>query len=117
MAADDSERDPDGPQCDHGINDDMTSGVDRCAKPPTGDDDCTSPLDDNEGVPLCANTLDDDGDGLTDFSGNDPGCANATDDSERGPGLVCDNGLDDDLDGAADFPADTGCMNAADASE
>lgn len=115
-ASDDSERDPAGPQCDNGLDDDMDPGIDCCAKFPTGDADCTSPLDDNEGVPACANLLDDDGDGTTDF-GNDPGCASAMDDWERGAAAACDNGLDDDGDGAADFPGDTGCMDASDVSE
>lgn len=114
-AGDNSERDPDGPQCDNGIDDDMTAGIDCCAKFPTGDADCTSPLDNNEDVPACSNSVDDDGDGLTDFA-TDTGCADAMDDSERGA-VVCDDGLDNDMDGAADFPGDTGCTDAADASE
>lgn len=115
-ASDDSERDPAGPQCDNGIDDDVTPGIDCCAKFPTGDADCTSPLDDNEGPPACANLLDDDGDMTTDF-GDDPGCADAMDDSERGAASACDNGIDDDGDGAADFPGDSGCADAADSSE
>lgn len=74
------------------------------------------------GPAACANGLDDDGDGQTDyFPGllGDQGCTSASDDSEREPGsyLVCDDGIDNDGDGAIDFPADPECVNAVDLSE
>jgi cysteine-rich repeat protein len=56
----------------------------------------------------CANGLDDDGDGRTDFP-SDPGCASAADFLETTPALACDNGLDDDGDGFTDVPDDPGC--------
>lgn len=62
------------------------------------------------GVAVCANGLDDDGDGLAD--GADPGCADPGDTDEHSPTLPCDDGVDGDGDGAADFPADPGCQTA-----
>lgn len=60
---------------------------------------------------LCANGLDDDGDGAADQA--DPGCANAGADDEA---PECNDGLDNDGDGAADT-ADLQCASAGDASE
>ena len=64
----------------------------------------------------CENGIDDDGDGLLDFSA-DPGCDDAGDPSERSDALACDNGLDDDSDGFVDFSplpgGDPGCMAPA----
>jgi hypothetical protein len=60
----------------------------------------------------CANGLDDDGDGTSDYLG-DPGCDHASDPSEREATLVCDDGLDGDKDGRIDFPADPGCRDPA----
>jgi hypothetical protein len=117
-AADGSERDPDGPACDNGADDEEDTFTDF----PT-DVDCSGPLDDNEGPPQCANGIDDDGDGRTDFimssADSDPGCLDAKDDSERAApnAPVCDNGLDDDGDGAADFPGDVGCTSVTDGAE
>jgi hypothetical protein len=64
----------------------------------------------------CANGVDDDGDGATDFPA-DAGCSSAEDDGERSLGLACDNGVDDDGDGAVDWPADPGCLNRASTAE
>jgi cysteine-rich repeat protein len=58
----------------------------------------------------CTDALDDDMDGLTDFSGGDPGCWGAADLSERSGFLPCDNGLDDDGDGLTDYPDDPDCI-------
>ncbi|HEB89876.1 MAG TPA: trypsin-like serine protease, partial [Deltaproteobacteria bacterium] len=60
--------------------------------------------------PDCADGLDDDGDGLTDFP-DDPGCTDALDPDERGAIFECDNGIDDDGDGLTDFPDDDGCLH------
>jgi hypothetical protein len=49
---------------------------------------------------ICANGIDDDGDGLIDV-GSDPGCYDASAASRENP--QCQNGLDDDGDGAFDF--------------
>jgi OOP family OmpA-OmpF porin len=64
---------------------------------------------------ICADTLDNDGDGLVDFPG-DPGCASADDTDEVDP-PQCSNGKDDDGDGQVDFPADKGCTAADDPDE
>lgn len=67
----------------------------------------------------CADGLDNDGDGQTDFPA-DPGCASAGDTSETEPlppPAICADGLDNDGDGLTDFPADPGCASATDADE
>jgi glucose/arabinose dehydrogenase len=56
---------------------------------------------------ICANGLDDDGDGLVDL-GADPGCQNAAMWARENP--ACSNGVDDDVDGAADWPRDKTCV-------
>ena len=62
--------------------------------------------------PLCSDGIDNDRDGLTDFSGGDPGCSGPTDDSEKAAGIACDDGIDNDLDGKIDFrAADFGAAN------
>jgi hypothetical protein len=85
------------------------------------DPECSSPLDNTEGVLACANGTDDDKDGLRDFP-NDPGCASPEDVDEEDPATapVCANGLDDDNDGTVDYvvgTGDPGCVSAADDSE
>jgi hypothetical protein len=59
-------------------------------------------------VAACADGLDNDGDGRTDYP-DDPGCSSATDGSENDASLPCDNRLDDDGDGLVDYPRDPGC--------
>jgi hypothetical protein len=66
--------------------------------------------------PECADGIDDDGDGLTDYP-DDPGCFDAFDDDERGAIYECDNGIDDDGDGLTDFPDDDGCLHPTNAIE
>jgi len=65
----------------------------------------------------CANTIDDDNDGKTDWP-NDPGCTSASDDDETNPPAPtkCANGLDDDNDGKTDSE-DPGCTSASDNDE
>ncbi len=58
-------------------------------------------------LPDCSNSIDDDGDGLSDLE--DPGCDDADDPSEKAPDLPCDDGEDNDGDGWTDFPEDPGC--------
>jgi hypothetical protein len=58
----------------------------------------------------CADDVDNDGDGLTDFPA-DPGCASASDGNEKTSAKVCDDGLDNDADGEIDFPNDVGCKD------
>jgi streptogramin lyase len=58
----------------------------------------------------CADDVDDDGDGLTDFPA-DPGCASATDPTEKTSAKACDDGFDNDADGEIDFPNDVGCKD------
>jgi outer membrane protein assembly factor BamB len=65
----------------------------------------------------CADGIDNDGDGVTDF-GADLGCESEEDADERGAALgswalVCDNGVDDDGDGLFDYPDDPGCFSPA----
>ncbi|MGQ0620141.1 MAG: OmpA family protein [Panacagrimonas sp.] len=64
---------------------------------------------------ICADTQDNDGDGLIDFPG-DPGCSSADDADETDP-PVCSDGKDNDGDGLVDFPADKGCTAADDTDE
>ncbi|RIL07970.1 MAG: hypothetical protein DCC71_01200 [Proteobacteria bacterium] len=64
-------------------------------------------------LPTCANGVDDDGDGATDFPA-DAHCRAFEDPSEHPD---CSNGLDDDGDGAIDHPADAGCAQATSARE
>ena len=72
-------------------------------------------------TPACANTVDDDGDGLADLQ--DPGCATGSDGSERADanGPPCDDGEDDDGDGTLDYRLDSrgdpGCTDVFDFSE
>jgi hypothetical protein len=67
-------------------------------------------------LPDCADGIDNDGDGATDFPA-DPGCANASDISEKDPSHPCDDGADNDGDGLVDYPADPGCQLASSARE
>jgi hypothetical protein len=53
-------------------------------------------------APECANGVDDDGDGATDWAGGDDDCASALDPRERAPILPCDDGADFDSDGVCD---------------
>jgi hypothetical protein len=62
-------------------------------------------------LPICSNSLDDDGDGLIDLE--DPGCDDEDDPSEKAPDLACDDGEDNDGDGWVDFPEDPGCISPA----
>jgi hypothetical protein len=55
--------------------------------------------------PTCSDSVDNDGDGLTDFP-LDPGCASAADSTETDPSLPCDDGIDNDGDGTIDFRSD-----------
>jgi spore coat protein A len=65
----------------------------------------------------CADGIDNDEDGLTDFAGGDPGCASAADFLETSPALVCDDGEDNDGDGFFDHPDDPGCGSPSGARE
>ena len=53
----------------------------------------------------CADSLDDDGDGLIDYP-DDPGCTGPADLSEE---FDCQDGIDNDGDGLIDYPDDPGC--------
>ncbi len=70
----------------------------------------------------CNDTLDNDGDGKTDYP-NEPGCDSASDDDEadtcpNGAGCPqCSNGIDDDGDTKIDYPLDTTCVSAASNNE
>ena len=76
-------------------------------------------LDASPPPPQCADGIDNDGDGLTDFP-NDPGCSSLTDDSESPdppPAAQCSDGVDNDGDGLTDFPNDPGCSSTTDNTE
>jgi hypothetical protein len=77
---------------------------------------------------VCDNGLDEDNDGLVDFSslpGSDPGCSGPADTSERCPTggscAACDDGFDNDADSRTDFRLDGGgdfqCTGPTDTSE
>lgn len=65
----------------------------------------------------CADGIDNDGDGLTDF-GSDPGCSSSIDDDETDPPppSACSNDSDDDGDGWVDLD-DPGCSSQSDNDE
>ncbi len=64
---------------------------------------------------LCADGMDNDGDGKIDFPA-DAGCTSAEDGDETDP-PACSDGVDNDGDGLIDFPADKGCTSADDTDE
>lgn len=86
----------------------------NCFRPPqnAGDPVNGTPVG---ACPTCANGIDDDGDGLTDFP-YDPDCFDSIDNDE-GSTTACANGVDDDGDGAVDWPFDPGCDSAYDLDE
>jgi large repetitive protein len=75
-------------------------------------------------VAQCNDTVDNDGDGKTDYP-TEPGCSSTSDNNETddcvptvGPNCpVCSNGIDDDMDSAIDYPLDTSCVSAGGTSE
>ena len=70
------------------------------------------------GLPSCADAVDNDTDGLTDYP-FDPGCDAPGDDSEADPPVppACSDGSDNDADTITDFPLEPGCESAADGDE
>ncbi|MCK6574788.1 hypothetical protein L6V77_27265, partial [Myxococcota bacterium] len=109
------------PGCANGVDDDGDGRTDY-----PDDLDCTHAADTSEvgqgePPPRCADTRDNDLDGLTDAE--DTGCESPDDDDETDPdpagGVLafCANGADDDGDGAIDWPADDGCAAAGDPCE
>ena len=65
----------------------------------------------------CANGVDDDADGDTDYPA-DSGCGSAAGTDETASASVaCSDGVDNDSDGVTDYPADGGCSGTGDASE
>ncbi|HEV8324247.1 MAG TPA: hypothetical protein VG389_21700 [Myxococcota bacterium] len=69
-------------------------------------------------LPVCNDTLDNDGDALADYPA-DPGCLDPFDPTELDPSVApaCANALDDDADALTDWPADPGCAAASDSLE
>jgi hypothetical protein len=71
-------------------------------------------------VKACADGLDNDADGLTDYPA-DPDCGSANGNSEQSDestaAALCRDGLDNDADGKTDYPADPGCAGATDNDE
>ena len=81
------------------------------------DPGCATPIDLNEDENACSDGIDNDGDGLIDFSpgtDGDPSCAHPFYPLEAN---VCDDGIDNDGDGQTDFPDDLGCFNRFDNDE
>jgi hypothetical protein len=66
----------------------------------------------------CNDTVDNDGDGQTDFP-NDLGCTSATDTNEANAQqpAQCNDTVDNDSDGQSDFPNDLGCTSITDNDE
>jgi len=106
-ANDSSERDGDT-DCDDGVDNDSDNETDFPA-----DDGCADPSDTSE-LGVCADGLDQDGDGLVDLA--DPGCSDLLDTSETSA-VHCDDAIDNDGDGFVDFPEDLGCTSPTDANE
>ena len=69
-------------------------------------------------VSVCADGLDNDGDGDIDYP-DDSGCDSAADDDETNPinPPQCSDGRDNDGDGDIDYPDDSGCDSVADDDE
>lgn len=65
-------------------------------------------------TPQCSDSIDNDGDGTTDYP-NDLGCSSANDTTES-PNPQCSDGIDNDGDGRTDL-ADYGCTNGSDTTE
>ena len=114
---DPTETDPDGPECDNGIDDDGDGDSDF-----PDDEDCDGPTDDDESAE-CSDEQDNDGDNLTDA--DDPGCHtdgdpgnpgsyDPNDDSEEDVPACSDTG-DNDGDGLTDID-DPGCHTDGDPS-
>jgi hypothetical protein len=64
------------------------------------------------GPAACADSADNDGDGLTDFP-DDPGCTDASDDFEQSPALPCDDGINNDDGDLLIDMEDPGCRDPA----
>lgn len=66
----------------------------------------------------CSDTIDNDGDGRTDYP-TDPGCLSPVDDDETnsGPSYQCSDGVDNDGDSLIDYPNDPGCTGPTDNNE
>lgn len=109
--------------CNASVNQDCGLGTLWCRFLDDGSCQCNRPPNIGEpadGVPVgacpaCANGIDDDGDGFTDYP-FDPDCFDTIDDDES-PSTACFNGLDDDGDGLIDWPFDPGCDSAYDDDE
>ena len=68
------------------------------------------------GATQCSDSLDNDGDGLTDLL--DPGCVDNFDNDETNVGVTqCSDSFDNDGDGLIDYPNDPGCTAAGDNDE
>lgn len=65
--------------------------------------------------PACANGVDDDADGYTDYP-YDPDCFDSMDDDET-TSTACLDGINDGVDGIGDWPFDPGCDSAYDNDE
>ncbi len=107
---------PNRTQCQVSVDIDCGQSALACR---IGDDgSCTCKWPDGSpygACPACANGIDDDGDGRTDYP-YDTGCSSSIDNDEA-TSSACSNGIDDDGDGASDWPDDPGCADLADDDE
>ena len=95
-------------------NDGVPDSTDNCVDDPnpTQDDADTDGIGDACDPP-CADGLDNDGDGFTDFVGGDPGCFNGDYFTES---PQCQDGIDNDGDGKMDYDAGLSANGSADPS-
>ena len=101
-----------------GMCDDSTDDASDADSLADGSDSgCSSTSDTTEADGQCDDTINNDLDGLVDYS-TDPGCTSYSDSNELGT-VQCDDGIDntDSEDTLADYPADVGCVNALDNDE
>jgi hypothetical protein len=124
---------PDSPVCQAAVNQDCglntywcrfeDDGTCGCFRPPQNQAEFTSNPDGFGPFPCppCADGIDNDGDGFTDYP-FDRDCFDSMDGfggtgNGEQPVDECSNGLDDDGDNLVDFPGDPGCTGGHDATE
>lgn len=91
------------------------NGSCSCCDPPSLPTDPADGVNCGQPCATCANGIDDDGDGKTDFPA-DPDCFDSWDNDEDSI-HACSNKRDDDNDGRTDWPNDPGCDDSRDNDE